>query len=140
MKRRLSDLVGGAAGRVVGSRVRDLGRTLGEAATRSAEAVAARAPDAQSVRRGVGEALVFGGRLLHDPRATVGEMAVSLGQGLRGTNAQSPWLLLQATPQGFTVVASGSEAQMRLAYESRRASGAWLLVEVRAASDPRGDQ
>lgn len=140
MKRRLSDLMGGAGGRGVGERVRDLGRSLGEAAAKSAEAVAARAPDARTLRRGVGEALVFGGRLLHDPRSTVGEMAMSLGQGLRGGHAQAPWLLLKASGEGFTVVASGSEAQMRLAFEQQRPSGALLLVEVRAAAEPPAGQ
>jgi hypothetical protein len=140
MKRRLSDLLAGSTGRVVGNRVRDLGRSLGDAATRSAQAVASRAPDAQTLRRGVGDALVFGGRLLHDPRSTVGEMAVSLGQGLRGGRNEAPWLLLKATDNGFTVIASGTEAQMRLAWEQQRASGALLRVEVRAASDAAGGQ
>lgn len=140
MKRRLSDLVRGGAGRAVGERVRDLGRSLGEAASKSASTVAARAPDAKTLRQGVGEALVFGGRLLHDPRSTVGEMAVTLGQGLRSERGEATWLLLRATPEGFAVLASGAEAPMRLAFEQQRSNGALLLVEVRAASAPASGQ
>jgi len=141
VKRRLPEGLVGAAGRVLGGRVRELGRSLGEAASRSAEAVAARAPDASTVRRGVGDALVFGGRLLYDPRATVGEMAVTLGQGLRGAGSDACWLLLRASPEGFAVLARGTEAQVRLAFEQQRSEGsALLLVQVRAASDSASGQ
>jgi hypothetical protein len=148
MKRRLPALVTGPAERA-GKAVRDAaGKAAQEAATRArsvaqsvgglASRSAGALPDASTVRRRMGDALVMGGKLLYDPRATVGEIAIALGQGLRPDPAAETWLVLRATETGFEVLAHGAEAEMRIAWERARDSGSVLLCRAVAASAAAG--
>jgi len=139
---KLGDLVarsvgqaGAAARSVAKSTGKTVAETVGDLASRSAEAIAHRLPDAGTVRRGVGDALVFGGKLLYDPRATVRELAIGLGQGMRPDNIEDTWLLLRAAGQAFEVIGRGSESEMRIAFEKVRGSQPVLLCQARAASD-----
>ena len=148
MKRNLPDLVtrpveragkavrdaAGKAAQEAATRARSVAQSVGGLASRSAEAL----PDATTVRRRVGDALVIGGKLLYDPRATAGAIAIALGQGLRPDPAAETWLVLRATDTGFEVLAHGGEAEMRIAWERQRASGAVLLCRAVAASAPDG--
>lgn len=64
--------------------------TAGAAARKSADAVAgvpghlaSALPDRATLKSAVGSALVTGGKLLIDPKGTVGEVAVRMGENLR---------------------------------------------------------
>ena len=141
MKKRLSDLMArsvGNAGSAARSIAQSTGKVIaegaGDLATRTAQAVQQHLPDARTVRRSLGDALVFGGKLLYDPRATVGELAIGLGQGLRPDQVEDTWLLLRASDTGFVVIGRGSERDMRTAFEQARGSSDRLLCQARAAS------
>ncbi|MBC7781254.1 MAG: hypothetical protein H7125_14250 [Proteobacteria bacterium] len=142
MKKTLADLLGKpaaqagtAARRVANSVGRTVADTVGGLATRSADVINQRLPDGKTVRRSVGDALVFGGKLLYDPRATVGELAIGLGQGMRPTAIEDTWLLLRAADDAFVVIGRGTEEQMRLAFERERGTQPVLLCQARAARD-----
>ena len=127
-----------SAGRAVADRVVATAGSVGDAAARTAHAVQEVLPDRHAVRRSLGDALVFGGKLLYDPRATVGELAIGLGQGIRPHAVDDCWLLLRATDSGFEVIGRGDEAQMRQAFEQARRTATVLLCQARAASEPPG--
>lgn len=100
----------------------------------AATAVASVIPNAKTIKQGVGRALVFGGRTLIDPKATVGELAVDLGQRLSGPDEVGDWLALVATDTGFLALARGDEAAARVAMEAARAEGnPVILCKVLAA-------
>jgi hypothetical protein len=146
MKNKLTDLVVRSAGQA-GDAARSAAASTGKAvadtvsgvASRSAEAIQKALPDRKTVQRGVGDALVFGGKLLYDPRATVGELAIGLGQGMRPSQIEDTWLLLRASETGFEVIGRGSEIDMRQAFEQARKTVPVLLCQARAASDPPPD-
>jgi hypothetical protein len=107
----------------VASRVKVAANSVGEAL-----------PSRDSVRRGVGHALIGGGKLLIDPRAMIGELAVSVGSNLLSEPSQE-WLLLEAHDNGLSVLLRGSEDQVRAFYTDRLAEGrSLLLCQVQAAS------
>lgn len=98
-------------------------------------AVTSSLPDAATIKRGVGRVLITGGKLLVDPKATVGEIAIALGEDLAGGQAPSEWLVLEATAAGFEPLCRGPEDAVRAAYEAAVASGRTvLLCQVQAAS------
>jgi len=139
---KLGDLVarsvgqaGAAARSVAKSTGKTVSDTVGDLASRSADAIAQHLPDAGTVRRGVGDALVFGGKLLYDPRATVGELAIGLGQGMRPDKIEDTWLLLRVAGQAFEVIGRGGESEMRIAFEQARGTQPVVLCQARAASD-----
>ncbi|MFZ6657391.1 hypothetical protein [Undibacterium sp. TJN19] len=103
------------------------------AAESTKNTVADALPSKKVVMRGLGSALIVGGKLLIDPRAAVGEMAVSLGRSM--ISDKSPeWLLLEANEAGFLPLYRGKEALVREAYSSAIAEGRIvILCQVMAA-------
>ncbi|MBK6616084.1 hypothetical protein [Ottowia sp.] len=84
-----------------------------EAVGDASATIAGSLPDAGSLKRGVGCALVVGGKALIDPQRVVGEFAVGLGQMLAEGEAGEDWLVLGAGEVGFEVLHRGGEADAR---------------------------
>lgn len=116
----------------VGDLIRKAKGAVGDVAASVVEAI----PSRETVVKHIGQALIVGGRLLADPRAVVGELAVSLGTTLVAEQ-QEQWLVLEAMDEGFVVIAKGTEEEARRAYEEAVSRGATvLLCEVSAAAAP----
>ncbi len=114
----------------VGDLIRKAKDTVGDVAASVVEAI----PSRETVVKHIGHALIVGGKLLADPRAVVGELAVSLGTSLVAEH-QKQWLVLEATDEGFVAIAKGAEDEARRAYEEAVSHGATvLLCEVSAAA------
>lgn len=125
----LKNLVGGAKS------VSDLATS---SVSGAAEAVARVIPDAQTIKRSVGRALILGGRTLIDPKTVVGEFAVQVGERLAPPAVADDWLALAALDDGFAVLAHGPEASARAAMDDARKRGAHvLLCRVVAADEGR---
>jgi hypothetical protein len=106
-------------------------RATGRVSTAVGEAtsaVASALPDAGTVKRGFGRALILGGKALIDPGAVVGGFAVELGQRMAADEAAPTWLALVASDAGFDVLARGEEAAVRAAAAEAAAQLRAVLV------------
>lgn len=109
--RRASDAVGDAA--------REMGNSM---------------PTLDEAKRGLGRALVFGGKALIDPQKVVGQLALTLGESLSSPEATDSWVAIVAADSGFLVVAVGDEAAVREQFDGLSSSGSpALLCKVVAA-------
>jgi hypothetical protein len=113
--------------------VTDTTNTVMDAAESTRTIVVDALPSKSVVMRGLGTALIAGGKLLIDPRAAVGEMAVTLGRSM--INDSSPeWLVLEANEAGFLPLFRGKEAIVREAYTKAIADRrVVILCQVMAA-------
>jgi len=104
--------------------------SVGNVAGNLAEAM----PSGGTVKRGIGQALILGGRVLLDPRAVVGELAIECGQKLSGGETDDRWLTLEATDSGFAVLTKGSEESARAVLDAAAREGrSVILCKVMAA-------
>lgn len=64
------------------------------------ERVSAALPSKQSVKVALGKALVQGGRVLMDPQAAAGELAVKVGEGLLADASELRWFVVRIGDDG----------------------------------------
>jgi hypothetical protein len=64
------------------------------------EKVSAAMPSKHTVKEAFGKALVTGGKALIDPRATIGEMAVKMGEGLLAEADRLRWFVVRIDDEG----------------------------------------
>lgn len=91
-------------------------------------------PSADSLKRGAGRMLMTGGRILIDPKAFVGQVAVSVGANLAKSADSNEWLVVEANAVALVVIERGTEAQAKLVFDRCIAEGkSVMLCHVRAA-------
>lgn len=104
----------------------------------AASSAIAAVPSVDEAKRGLGLALILGGRALIDPKAVIGELAVELGQALAG--GEELWIALAHEEEQLAVIAHGRHAdvleQARVASETRRV----LMCKVQEAYGKLGGQ
>lgn len=116
----------------IANTIQDAAANAGAAARKSADALAgvpghlaSTLPDRAALKSAVGSALITGGKLLIDPKGTVGEVAVRMGENLRertGSIRHFVIVLDDAGTAQVTPFTSASEARafFDAAWQERR--------------------
>ncbi len=91
-------------------------------------------PSADTLKRGAGRVLMTGGRILIDPKAFVGQIAVSVGANLAKSAASDEWLVVEASANELVVIDRGAEQHAKEVFERCVKEGkSVMLCNVRAA-------
>lgn len=115
--------IGSKAGEVAGQAATN----VRDAASGLSNSITAAMPSKETLKRGLGMALITGGKLLIDPRAAVGEMAITLGNSLVSQNSPE-WLVLEATETAFLPVYRGNREQCQAEYEKAVQQGKIVIL------------
>jgi len=108
--------------------VADAAKRTSNSLSSAAKGAAQKIPTADDVKKGIGQALVFGGKALIDPQRVFGTLAIQAGQSLGGPSGSESWMVLAAAERGFVVLAQGDEAHTRLLFDELSAGGQQVLL------------
>jgi hypothetical protein len=98
--------------------------SVGRVTTKITEAM----PSGDSVKQGIAQALILGGKTLIDPKAVVGEFALEYGKKLQSGEAKDAWLALEASDGGLVVLARGTEQQARAEMDAANSDGRQVII------------